>query len=64
MELLFPMMFQCHQESAPINIVLVLLNIIFKYNLKKTIKNLELAFFQFQGFENCCNFVKGVRKLL
>ena len=34
MVLVFLMLFQCHQESAQCNIGLVLLNIIFKHNLK------------------------------
>ena len=30
----FLILFQCHRESAQYNIVLLLLNIIFKHNLK------------------------------
>ena len=38
----FLMLFQYHQESAQFNIILVLLNIIFKHNLKKTVKPLGI----------------------
>ena len=34
----FLMLFHCHQESAQFNIISVLLSIIFKQNLKKTVK--------------------------
>ena len=35
MVLVFLMLLQCHQESAQFNIISVLLNIIFKHNLKE-----------------------------
>ena len=42
-------MFQCHPESAQFNIVLVLLNIIFKHNLKKLLNSLEFFLFNIRG---------------
>ena len=53
MVLVFLMPFQRHQESAQFNIVLVLLNIIFKHNFKKLLKSLDVF----------CS-MSGVRKLL
>ena len=53
MVLVFLMVFHCHQESAQFNSVSVLLNIIFKHNLKKLLKSLEF---------NYCKVVKGVPK--
>ena len=55
--------FQCHQESAQINIFSILLNIIFKHNLKKLLNSVELLFVQRQGYKNNCKVVKVVRKL-
>ena len=63
MVLVFLILFQCHQECAQFNIILALLNIIFKHNFKKTVKLLEISFVQCQGSENYCKVVKGVRKL-
>ena len=63
MVLVFLMLFQCHQESAQFNIVSLLLNIIFKHNLKKLLNSLEFCFVQRQGYENYCKVVKGVQKL-
>ena len=63
MVLVFLMLFQCHQESTQFNIVSVLLNIIFKHNLKKLLNSLEFFFVQCQGYENYYKIVKGVRKL-
>ena len=62
MVLVFLMLFQCHQESAQFNIVSLLLNIIFKHNLKKLLNSLEFSFVQRQGYENYCKVVKGVQK--
>ena len=47
MVLVFLMLFQCHEESAQFNIILVLLNIIFKHNLQKLLNSLE--FFSMSG---------------
>ena len=69
------MLFQCHEESAQFNIILVLLNIIFKHNLQKLLNSLE--FFSMSGvwelLQSCkggtrmfwaiFNFVVGVPKL-
>ena len=63
MVLVFLMLFQCHQESAQFNIVSVLLNIIFKHNLKILLNSLEFVFVQCQQDENYCEVVKGVQKL-
>ena len=46
--LLFLMLCQCHRESAQFNIVLVLLNIIFKHNLKKL-----FFLFNVRGMKTC-----------
>ena len=62
MVLVFLMLFQCHQESTQFNIVSVLLNIIFKHNLKK-LKLFGIFFVQCQGYENYYTVVKGVLKL-
>ena len=62
MVLVFLMLFQCHQLSDRFNIVLALLDIIFKHNLKKLLNSLEFLFVQCQGYENYCKIVKGVRK--
>ena len=61
--LVFLMLFQCHQECAQCNIVSVLLNIIFKYNLNKLLNSLEFFFVLCQGYENYCKVTKGLRKL-
>ena len=62
MILVFLMLFQYHQESVQFNIILALLNIIFK-QFKKTVKVFGIFFVQCQGYENYCKVVKGVRKL-
>ena len=49
MVLVFAMLFQCHQKSAQFNIVSVLLNIIFKHNLKKLLDSLEFFLFNVRG---------------
>ena len=43
------MPFQYHQESAQFNIILVLINIIFKHNLKKLLNSLEFFLFNVRG---------------
>ena len=48
MVLVFVLLFQCHQESAQF-IVSVLLNIIFKHNLKKLLNSWELFLFNVSG---------------
>ena len=58
MVLLFLMLFQCHQESDQFNIALVLLNIIFKHNLKKLLNSLEFLLVQCQGYENFFSYFK------
>ena len=63
MALVFLMFFQCNQENAQFNIVSVLLNIIFKHNLKKLLTSFEFFFVQCQGYEDYCKAVKEVRKL-
>ena len=63
MILVFLMLFQCHQQSDRFNIVLALLDIIFKHNFKKLLNSLDFFFVQCQGYENYCKVVKGVRKL-
>ena len=40
-----------HQESAQFNIILVLLNIIFKHNLKKLLNSLEFFLFNVSGMK-------------
>ena len=64
MVLVFLMLFQCHQESAEFNIVSVLLDIIFKHNLKKLLNSFEFFFVQCQGYENYCKVVKGYENFL
>ena len=59
----FLMLFQYHQESVQFNIILALLNIIFKHNLKKLLKSFGIFFVQCQGYENYCKVVEGVQKL-
>ena len=49
MVLVFLMLFQCHQESAQFNIISVLLNIIFKHNLKELLNFLEFFLFSVRG---------------
>ena len=49
MVLVFLMLFQCHQESAQFNIISVLLNIIFKHNLKELLNSLEFFLFSVRG---------------
>ena len=49
MVLVFLMLFQCNQESAQLNIGSVLLNIIFKHNLKELLNSLELFLFNVRG---------------
>ena len=49
MILVFLMLFQYHQESAQFNIILVLLNIIFKHNFKKLLNSLEFFLFNVRG---------------
>ena len=51
MELVFLMPIQCHQESAQFNINSVLLNIIFKRNLKELLNSLEFFLFNVRGTE-------------
>ena len=63
MVLVFLMLFQYDQESAQFNIVSVLLNIIFKHDLKTLLNSLEFFFVQCQGYENYCKVVKRVQKL-
>ena len=43
------MLFQYLQESAQFDIILVLLNIIFKHNLKKLLNSLEYFLFNVRG---------------
>ena len=62
MILVFLMLFQYHQESVQFNIILALLNMIFK-QFKKTVKVFGIFFVQCQTYENYCKVVKGVRKL-
>ena len=57
MVLVFLMLFQCHEESAPF-IVLLLLNTIFKHHLQRLLNSLEF----FSMYENYCKVVKGVRE--
>ena len=64
MVLVFLMLFQRHQETAQYNIASMLLNIIFKHNLKNLLNSLEFCFVQYQGYKNYCKVVKGVRKLV
>ena len=52
------MLCHCHREITPFNIVSVLLNIIFKHKLKKTLWNFVLL------YENYCKVVKEVRNFL
>ena len=61
MVLVFVLLFQCHQESAQF-IVSVLLNIIFKHNLK-TVKLFGIFFVQCQRYKNYCKVIKGVQEL-
>ena len=49
MILVFLMLFQYHQESAQFNIILVLLNIIFKHNFKKLLNSLEFFLVNVRG---------------
>ena len=51
MVLILLMLFQCHQESAQFNIVSLLLNMIFKHNLKKLLNSLEFFLFNARGMK-------------
>ena len=61
--LVFLMLFQCHQESA--NLILSqLLHLTINQNFKKLLKTLDffVVVFHYQGFQNYCRIVRGVRK--
>ena len=51
MVLVFLMLLQCHQESAQLNIISVLINIIFKDNLEKTVENFRILLFSVRSKE-------------
>ena len=53
MAVVFLMLSQCHEENgAQFNIVSVLLNIIFKHNLKTTVKLSGMLFCSMSGIRN------------
>ena len=58
------MLFQYHQESAQFDIILVLLNIIFKHNLKKLLNSLELFLFNVRGTKTIAKMKKGYENFL
>ena len=59
MVLVFLILFQCHQESAQFNIVLVLLNIILKRNLKELLNSLKFFLFNVRGTKTIVKLQKG-----
>ena len=67
MVLVFLMLFQCHQKSGKFNIVLGLLNTIFKHNLKKLLNSVQKLLQSCKRgtktFWAILSFVVGVPKL-
>ena len=64
MVLVFLMLFHGHQESAQFNIVSVLLNIIFKHNLKKLLKFLDFFLFNVKGKTTIVKLQNGYKNFL
>ena len=58
------MLLQYHQESVQFNIVLALLNIIFKHNLKKLLNSLEFFLFNVRGTKTIVKLQNGYENLL
>ena len=64
MVLVFLMLLQGHQECGQFNIVSILLNILFKHNLKKLLNPLEFFLFNVRNTKTILKLQKGYENFL